>query len=44
MKGSYVSVAPAADVNTTERAANTLGGNAFRRVCAARFLLGGCKS
>jgi hypothetical protein len=44
MKGLYISVAPAAEVKHYERAANTLGANAFRRVCAARFLLGGCKS
>jgi hypothetical protein len=40
MKGLYISVAAAAEVNEYERAANTLDGNAFRRVCAARFLLG----
>ena len=44
MKGSYLSVASAADVKLLDARPNTLGGKAFRRVCAARFLLGGCKS
>lgn len=39
MKGLYISVASAAEVKHYERAANTLGGNAFRRV-PARFFYG----